>query len=152
MNIFQVKKAKHGKGAFAKKDIPCSEPIEQLSGPKITHAQLLRKRNTDMPLQISPTRYIDLRRPGLYFNHSCEPNCGVRSDLLIVAIKDIKKGEELTFDYSTTMDKDSRVSFICGCGAKSCRKLIDGFKTLPAKKKRYYEKKQVVQTFLLRGY
>ena len=55
-------------------------------------------------------------------NHSCEPNCevdGVGLKLWIYAIKDIKKNEELTYDYGFSFDKDYK-DFPCKCGAKKC--------------------------------
>ena len=55
-------------------------------------------------------------------NHSCDPNCevdGVGLKLWIYATKDIKKNEELTYDYGFSFDKDYR-DFPCRCGAKKC--------------------------------
>ena len=55
-------------------------------------------------------------------NHSCEPNCevdGVGLKLWIYAIKDIKKNEELTYDYGFSFDEDYK-DFPCRCGSKNC--------------------------------
>ncbi len=55
-------------------------------------------------------------------NHSCDPNCevdGVGLKLWIYAVKDIKKNEELTYDYGFSFDKDYK-NFPCRCGAKKC--------------------------------
>ena len=55
-------------------------------------------------------------------NHSCDPNCevdGVGLKLWIYALKDIKKNEELTYDYGFSFDKDYK-DFPCKCGAKKC--------------------------------
>ena len=55
-------------------------------------------------------------------NHSCDPNCevdGVGLKLWIYSIKDIKKNEELTYDYGFSFDKDYK-DFPCRCGAKKC--------------------------------
>ncbi len=55
-------------------------------------------------------------------NHSCEPNCevdGVGLKLWIYSIKDIKKNDELTYDYGFSFDKDYK-DFPCRCGAKKC--------------------------------
>jgi len=44
-----------------------------------------------------------------FFNHSCDPNAGLQIDgqkVWLVAIKNITQGEEITWDYSTTMDED----------------------------------------------
>ncbi len=55
-------------------------------------------------------------------NHSCDPNCevdGVGLKLWIYSIKDIKKNEELTYDYGFSFDKDYK-DFPCRCGSKKC--------------------------------
>jgi hypothetical protein len=55
-------------------------------------------------------------------NHSCDPNCEVTGQglkLWISAIRDIKKGEELSYDYGFSFDKDYK-QFPCKCGKKSC--------------------------------
>jgi hypothetical protein len=58
------------------------------------------------------------------FNHSCEPNTGVRGQILLVARLPIAAGDELTFDYETvdTIPED----FQCRCGKRLCRGKIDG--------------------------
>ena len=55
-------------------------------------------------------------------NHSCNPNCEVLEDnkqLWIFAIRDIKKNEELTYDYGFSFDKDYK-QYVCKCGSKNC--------------------------------
>ena len=72
-----------------------------------------------------------------FFNHSCNPNCGMKGQIIFVAMRDIKKGEELTFDYAMT-DANSDDFLICNCGAKNCRKKIRGDDwKLPELQKRY---------------
>jgi len=54
-------------------------------------------------------------------NHSCDPNCEVeiiRGHIWITAIKDIKKGEELGYDYG--YDYDDFKDHPCKCGSKNC--------------------------------
>ena len=55
-------------------------------------------------------------------NHSCDPNCEVDGKglkLWISSIKDIKKGEELSYDYGFGYDEDYK-QFPCKCGAMNC--------------------------------
>ena len=61
-----------------------------------------------------------------FFNHSCEPNAGLKGQIFLVAMRNIKKGEEITFDYvmSCAQDGERRVLFECNCGAPNCRKEI----------------------------
>lgn len=59
--------------------------------------------------------------PARFINHSCDPNCEseTKNDCIIIsAIKDIKKGEELTYDYG--YDMDSYKDHPCRCGSKNC--------------------------------
>jgi len=73
-------------------------------------------------------RHFLVPRPigkGDYVNHSCNPNAGLSGQIGLVAIRDIKIGEEVCFDYamSDTMPYDE---FNCGCGAASCRGTVGG--------------------------
>ena len=55
-------------------------------------------------------------------NHSCDPNCevfGTGLKVWVYAIRDIKKGEELSYDYGFGFDKDFK-DFPCKCGSKKC--------------------------------
>jgi D-ala D-ala ligase C-terminus/SET domain len=58
-------------------------------------------------------------------NHSCNPNTGY-SGLNVIALRFIKKGEELTLDYASFLD-ETMEPFNCRCGASNCRGLITGF-------------------------
>ena len=57
-------------------------------------------------------------------NHSCEPNGGLRGEAVLVAMRDIKEGEEITFDYATTECIDGE--WECLCGTPACRGTIRG--------------------------
>lgn len=69
-------------------------------------------------------------------NHSCNPNT-VHDGLNLVALADIKAGEELTLDYSGLLD-ETLSPFACTCGAPNCRKVIAGTKgnSVTAREKR----------------
>jgi SET domain-containing protein len=60
----------------------------------------------------------------LFINHSCEPNVGFAGNIVLVAMRDIETGEELTTDYALFDDYDGRMP--CRCGTESCRSVIDG--------------------------
>lgn len=70
---------------------------------------------------ICPTTRDELKETGV-FNHSCEPNAGFKNSIVLIAIKDIKKGEEVVFDYAYC--ETHFKSFKCNCGTKNCRKVI----------------------------
>jgi uncharacterized protein len=60
----------------------------------------------------------------LFINHSCEPNVGFAGNVVLVAMRDVAAGEELTTDYALFDDADDPMP--CNCGAPSCRKRISG--------------------------
>jgi len=57
-------------------------------------------------------------------NHSCAPNSGYHG-LNVVALRNIRAGEELTLDYGNFLDENAE-SFECKCGAPNCRGLVEG--------------------------
>ncbi len=63
-----------------------------------------------------------------FMNHSCNPNTGGTEALTNYALRDIKKGEEITYDYTKdyTGYKDYKPfrKFKCKCGSKNCKKVI----------------------------
>lgn len=59
-------------------------------------------------------------------NHSCNPNTGY-DGLNVVAVKDIRKGEELTLDYACFLNEEA-APFACRCGASNCRGVVQGSK------------------------
>ena len=76
--------------------------------------------------------------PGDMLNHSCEPSCGLMGATILVAMRDIAAGEELTFDYATC-DASDYDEFACQCGATSCRGTVTGRDwMLPELQRRYH--------------
>jgi len=60
----------------------------------------------------------------LFINHSCEPNVGFGGNIVLLAMRDIDAGEELTTDYALFDDYDGEME--CRCGTASCRGTIGG--------------------------
>lgn len=88
-------------------------------------------------MQIGPNTYLveDPQRPGLddFLNHSCCPNLGfVDGSLTLYALCDIQAGEELTFDYSTSMNEPGWV-IKCRCRAANCRGAVRSYSELSKK-------------------
>jgi uncharacterized protein len=92
--------------------------------------------------------YLDLQAPGLFANHSCEPNAGVRDTTTLIALRDLGVGEEIHYDYSTTMAEDLE-TMLCACGSARCRQVIRDFRHLPPEAKRDYLAWGVVPDFVL---
>lgn len=141
-----------GLGLFAGRNFTTGEEILQFTGPTITLAEAIALGDKEAnPLQIESAKYIDLEEPGVLLNHSCEPNAGIVRLRTLVALSDIKAGEEVRFDYSTTMD-ENRWTMVCRCGAKSCRGLVQDFRLLPTDVRANYLRREVVQEFIARKY
>ena len=61
-----------------------------------------------------------------YINHSCDPNCWYINDEVMIARREIKVGEEFTYDYITNQEQRSLdlkgfSKNKCGCGSSNCR-------------------------------
>ena len=67
----------------------------------------------------------DPAEPGDLVNHSCDPNCGLVGAVLVVAMRDIEPGEEITFDYAMC-DSTDYDEFDCSCDTQHCRKHVTG--------------------------
>jgi len=147
---FEIKMTEDkGKGLFATEIIKKDEHILEFTGPIISFSESLQKSDDTLsnPLQIGSEKYIDIEEPGVIANHSCVPNAGIKNDRFLTAIKDILPGEEICYDYSTTMDEDYW-TLICKCGQKNCRRVIKDFKYLPEKLQEKYYDLNIVQPFI----
>jgi hypothetical protein len=145
---FYIAQCDFGKGLFAKKVIKKGEEIFKFIGKLINFKQTLdRKNNFGDPLQIGKDLYINLEEPLRFINHSCNPNAGITNDVSLIALADIQRGEEIYFDYSTTMVEDHWV-MQCRCGNANCRNIIKDFKHLPSQVKQKYLDLNLVQKFI----
>ena len=63
--------------------------------------------------------------PSDWINHSCDPNLGMRGQIVLVARRPIATGEELCYDYAMT-DGCAYDEFDCRCGSALCRGRITG--------------------------
>jgi hypothetical protein len=58
--------------------------------------------------------------PGDWINHSCDPNAGMGSATVLVALRTIRRGEQVCYDYAFT-DSLPFDEFDCACGTARCR-------------------------------
>jgi SET domain-containing protein len=127
---FRKKSGINNLGLFAKTDIKKGEKVIEYKGKKFTHKQVEENDRFDNSKAIYlftlNERYVldgDTKtNTAKYINHSCDPNCEVdiiNGKIWIIAIKDIKKGDELSYDYGFGYDADFR-QFPCKCGSKNC--------------------------------
>ena len=103
--------------------------------------------NIDDPFQVGKRTYIDLNETSRTFNHSCNPNAGVRKTNELFALSDIKNGEEITYDYSLTIaPTDWKMK--CLCGSNNCRKILGDILSVPKKQLEYYKKLGALQRYM----
>jgi uncharacterized protein len=130
---------KYGHGVFAIKNIKKGEVVAEFDGP--IYSTWYRKWNNDLynhTIQIGPHKWKDSLGVARLLNHSCEPNCGIKNYTQVVAMRNIKAGEEITWDYEMTEDHPYwRMK--CKCGAKTCRKIIGSYKNMPESVRQKYK-------------
>lgn len=150
--VIRIGKCDLGHGVFANKNLERNEIILTFDGPPITFLGTKTKGPWEcMPLQIDEDLYIDTLPVGVFVNHSCSPNSGIKRDRDLVALRPIAKGEEIRFDYSTTMQEQS-FTMECRCGAFNCRRVVNDFNTLPETQKIAYLRADIVMAFIAKNY
>jgi len=138
-----------GVGVFANREILPGEVILAIEGPIISFDETKRRGAREcMAIQVGYNNYIDTQAPGVFANHSCDPNSGIRQNRYLVALRRISKGEEIRYDYSTTMEEQS-FTMNCRCGSPACRKIIRDFSTLPPAVQSRYMRLGIVMSFIL---
>ncbi|HEU5209466.1 MAG TPA: SET domain-containing protein-lysine N-methyltransferase [Longimicrobiales bacterium] len=130
-----------GKGAFATRDIRRGERIGEYRGERISWEEADRRyddesqeRHHTFLFEVDDETVIDagVRGSGVkYINHSCDPNCEALIEdgrVFIEALKPIRKGQELFYDYSYVLDEPHtpavKKRYPCWCGSKNCRGTI----------------------------
>lgn len=144
-----IRNSKFGKGLFAKKDIPANTVICTVTGPELSFDESIGLGEREShSLQIDKDKYILCQPPFLYSNHSCEPNSGLNANFELVSLRKIKAGEEIFWDYSTSM-LERHWTMNCLCGAKNCRKTVTDFDLLPEEVQADYLNKKIVLPFIM---
>jgi hypothetical protein len=146
--LTEVKDSKFGKGLFAKKPIPANTILCIIFGDELNFNETIQLKEESHAFQIDFDRYLLCKPPFLYTNHSCDPNCGINSRLELFSLKNIREGEELFWDYSTSM-LERHWTMQCSCGAKDCRKLVTDFDLLPEKTQSRYLHLNIVLPFIV---
>lgn len=129
----------HGRGVYAGRNLKKGERIIEYKGEQISWREADRRPPSDAD---DPThtfffsledgkRVIDASVNGnaaRWINHSCDPNCETEEDdgrVYIEALRDIKAGEELFYDYGLIIDEritpSLKKQYRCLCSARDCR-------------------------------
>lgn len=128
----------HGNGVFAARKIPEGTCIIEYQGKRISGKEAERRENLK-PADSFHTFFFSLESGKIidggdegndarWINHSCEPNCEAREEdgkIFIYALRDIRRGEELYYDYGLIMEQRHtpalKKAYQCLCGTPSCR-------------------------------
>ena len=149
MKLYKIKKSKIDKnGLYACCDIKKGTRIIEYKGkiitskesetnPKFDNCKAIYLFNINKRFDLDGDYKFNTAR---LINHSCDPNCevtGTGLKIWVYAIKDIKKGEEFSYDYGFSFDEDFR-NYPCRCGSKKCCGFIirEGSRWRIKKKKR----------------
>ena len=131
MKLYKIKKSNIDKrGLYASRDIKDGTKIIEYKGKIVTKKEVEENSKFDNEKAIylfNLNKRYDLDGDFKYntarlINHSCNPNCevaGVGLKVWVYAIRDIKKGEELSYDYGFGYDEFYK-DFPCRCGSKNC--------------------------------
>ena len=122
----------HGRGLFAREPFAEGEVVCVKGGYVFDRAALkampgwygAAEIQLTEDLFIGPLAEEEREGSMVFSNHSCEPNVGVRGQIVFVAMREISAGEELTHDWATTDDDDYELA--CNCGAAACRGVVTG--------------------------
>lgn len=117
----------HAAGCYTTTNIRKGTRVVEYTGPRIS------KKEADDIYEGRPTTYLFGLRDGrvvidghgtaMFINHSCDPNCEtdeIDDRVWVIAIRNIKAGEELTYDYML-YDGAEDDAAPCYCGSPKCR-------------------------------
>lgn len=129
----------HNWGLYALEPIAAKEMIIEYVGERIRRpvAEMREIKylksgiGSSYLFRVDENNVIDATKKGgiaRFINHCCEPSCtakiikvGGMRRIVIYAIRDIAKNEELTYDYKFEKEKDDGERLPCYCGASTCK-------------------------------
>ena len=147
------KKSKiHNTGAYAKKEIRKGTRIIEYVGRPLTKKKAQKALENGNGYVFTINKHFDIDgsvewNPARYINHSCDPNAEpdiIDDRVWISAIKNIRKGEEVSYNYN--YDLDDAFDNPCSCGTKSCVGYMVGEDFWPKLKKLIKKREKRAQT------
>jgi hypothetical protein len=155
-NLFRVGENHLGKAVFAESGFAEGDVLLEFTGRRLRADQVpsLMRGRSDRFVQVTPDHYMGPSgRLDDLVNHSCEPNAGLRfgdGGVFLVAMRAIAPGEEIAWDYSTTL-RESNWRMACQCKAPGCRRVIGNFDTLDADRQAWFRARNLVAPYLQRS-
>ena len=119
-----------GRGVFATADIPAGRSVSVFGGYvcDLEEFHQLDEHRQTHSIQIDDGLFMvcaEGEEPADFLNHSCDPNLGIVGNVLLVTMRAVAAGEELTFDYAMC-DDDPYDEFECACETTGCRTKVTG--------------------------
>lgn len=154
-NLFAVGETHLGKAVYAAQGFAEGDEIIRFTGRRFRADRVpsLMRGASDRFVQVTPEYYMGPSgRIDDLINHSCTPNAGLRftaGGVFLVAIRAIAPGEEIAWDYSTTL-KESNWHMICQCRSPECRRVIGNFETLAPERQEWFRARNLVAPYLRR--
>jgi SET domain-containing protein len=119
----------HAAGCYTDTPIRKGSRVAEYTG------HLLTKKEADKLYENSPVTYlfglgdgsmvIDGHSATMFINHSCDSNCEteeIDGRVYVVATRNIKAGDEITYDYCLYDGGDEDAN--CNCGSVACRRTM----------------------------
>lgn len=118
-----------GKGVYANKEFKKGDVVLLIDDSHVVldPSKLTDDQNAFDCDYLQNGKVILMQEPEKYINHSCDPSVYVKTNNEIrnvIAMHDIKIGDEITYDYSMNGDNDG--TFDCHCNSDNCRKIYQG--------------------------
>ena len=120
---FVVRRSSTGLGLFTEDPIKKGKCVIEYKGKMLSDTQVEKILSNKYLFEVGKNKTIDgAPRTNLarYINHSCRPNCEIeiRKDrVYIMAKKNIRSGEELSYDYDTDYFDEYIKPKGCRCAA-----------------------------------
>lgn len=152
---FRVGENHLGRAVFAADGFATGETLIEFTGRRFRADQVpsLMQGSSDRFVQVTPDHYMGPSgRIDDLINHSCDPNAGLRftdDGVFLVSVRDIAAGEEISWDYSTTL-MESNWHMICQCRSDQCRRVIGNFDSLPPERQEWFRARNLVAPYLRR--
>lgn len=123
----KVKRGLSGLGLFAGEDIKKGEVIIEYIGEILNKEEADKRARSQYLFEVSRNKTIDGTprwNIARYCNHACEEAANAESEIkrgrvFIQAIKNIKEGDEIVYDYGEEFVKEHIVPYGCRCVAKA---------------------------------
>ncbi|KAJ5162844.1 Histone-lysine N-methyltransferase [Penicillium coprophilum] len=138
-----ARSAIHNWGLYAEENITANDMIIEYVGEKVRQqvADMRERRylksgiGSSYLFRIDENTVIDATKRGgiaRFINHSCTPNCTAKiikvdgsKRIVIYALRDIERDEELTYDYKFEREWDSDDRIPCLCGSTGCKGFLN---------------------------